>query len=279
MKTGATVVLLTAILLVLVSIHLMLRKREYFAIPIASNQVIPQKNQSDLVWERHEIQDSYDLDYPVQPTTAYYNEMRNAEFQEALLLTFKDAMLLPNGAEWSPESPVDREHVPPEAVTAGYMRLVPWLEDRLRASPHFRMPGDGADPAPFQVIHDHWMGWSKSTIHPDRYLHRLEVLIYREAKYHAKHVVLRMVTEDSQVLGILEVQVAGIVFEDSFGLFPVLHSDNTDLQYPQMVMPDNPLVSYPALLDATAAQEIVDRRAKQTARVEKINKMYEVMSG
>lgn len=265
-----------AIVLILVSILLRMRNRETFLIPLANNQVIPQTNPSDQVWDRHDIQDSYDMDDPMQYPNAYYNELPNREFQDALQKTFREEMILPNGAQWTPEILVDKDHIPPEPVIAGYKLLVPWVEKRLRASPHFRMPGDGSDPAPFQIIHDHWNAWSKSTLHPNRYMYHVEMLVFREAKYHAKHVSLRMVTEGTTVLGILEIRIMGIVFEDHFGLFPVTHSDKMDLEQPQLPVPMDPLVSYPSLMDDATIQAELDRRAKDLARVEKIKKLYEV---
>lgn len=267
-------VLLAAIVLVLASILFTVIRMERFDMVVAQNEVVPQRNPSNEVWERHPIRDSFPFDYKVEYPTIYYNELTNKEFQDALVLTFSGQMVLLNGAEWVPDMPVDRNNIPPPEAVDAYKRIVPWFLESMQRSPYFAIPGD--DPAPFQVVHDHWVSWSRSLFTQGRLRHNLEVLVYREAKYHGKHISLQVVTEGSRVVGVMNVRVVGMVPEDKFGLFPVVPSDRTDLENSNMPFSSDPLAEWPPLIDEDLVQEEVSRRRAYQEHLEKINKLYKL---
>jgi len=271
MKKLSNIPLLTVLLLLLVSILLMVRNREYFAIPIADNEVLAQKNPTDNIWDRQEIQDSLPIDYIVQYPNTYYYELSNEEFLNALTHTFIRSMIQMNGAEWTIETPVDRSHIPPKDISSGYNLIVPWLEEKINSSGNFNIPGDKT--APFQIIHDYWKSWSSSIFIPNRFLYTVDVLIFREAKNHAKHTSFKIVVENEKIKGIIEMGIVGIVFEDKFGLFPVSHSDKTDLENLYQPYDANPLASNPStLIDDNVVNIEIDKRERDNKRVEKINK-------
>ena len=270
----AAAAFLVAIILVLVGILFLVRRREPFVLPVASNEVVPQRNPNDAVWNRHVIQDSQPVEYSVEYPNAYYNELGNEQFLDALNNAFAGLIVMPNGAEWSPDIPVDRNHVPPAPISDSYALIVPWFLDIIQKAPYFKMPGD--EPAPFQVVHDHWKSWASSTLIQGRTRYDIEVILYREAKYHGKHVSLQVVMDGQKVIGVMNMKILGIVFEDHFGLFPVVHSDKTDLENLNVPFDDDPLAGYPPIIDETIISAEVAKREKQKAISEKIEKLYKL---
>lgn len=279
--TSAIQALLIAIILVLAYLlFVYTRIREQFAtgrVPLPDNTVIPQTNYTDSVLDRHMIENSVNIDYAVQNKNVYYYELGNEEFLVALNKTFQPNKLLLDGSQWSAANQINRTSIPSQEVIAQYKRVVPWIENTLNSpatTPYFAIPGD--KPSPFQVVHDYWNTWSTSLFVKDRILIDLDVLVYREAKYHAKHINFKVVIEPdpSKNIIVTDVSIRGIVFEDHFGLFPVVHSDQTDLNNLYMPFNDDPLANYPTLIDEEFTRKEVERRDKQKSRMEKINKLY-----
>jgi hypothetical protein len=223
-----------------------------------------------MIWDRQEIQDSLPVDYISQYPNTYYYELSNEEFLNALTKTFEDFMIHMNGAEWTPETPVDRDHIPPKNVLTGYEQIVPWLEKKINSNDNFSIPGDKTEP--YQIIHDYWKSWSSSIFAPNRFLYTVEVLLFREAKNHAKHVSFKIVIENEKIKGITEMGMVGIVFEDKFGLFPVIHSDKIDLDNLYQLFDTNPLAPYPTLINEEVVKTEIDRRERDNKYIEKINK-------
>lgn len=155
-----------------------------------------------------------------------------------------------------------------------YNLIIPWLLDTIQKSLYFKLPGD--EPAPFQIIHDHWNSWATSGKVQGRVRYDLEIILYREAKYHGKHVGLKVVMEDKKVIGVMDMKIIGIVYEDHFGLFPVSHTDKTDLNNQSMPFDDDPLAGYPPIIDESIIQAEVAKREKEKAIMEKIDKLYKL---
>ncbi len=271
-------IILIAIVLVLVSMLItLLQKRDFFKdyLPIADNEVIPQKNVSDNVWERHSIEDSIPIDFKLEYPKAYYSELDNTAFLDALNKTFDGKKFMINGYEWYPEKVVNSMNVPPPEVLSGYKIITKWLLDTINASSNFRLEGD--DPSPFQMIHDYWNTWSQSMPPKDYYKYNIDIVLYREAKFHAKHINLSVIIDikTKNVIGVTDISIKGTIIEDRFGLFPVVQSDKTDLENLNLPFDTDPLANYPPLIDDTVVRAELKRRDTQNARAEKIKRLYE----
>lgn len=242
---------------------------------VANNEVIPQKNETDAVWDRHAIDDSMPLDYVIKYPNTYYNELDNKAFMDGLYKTFQPNPLWMNGSEWTPQIPVNRQHIPPKMLTEQYGTILPWIEERLNANAkdNFQIPGDSS--APFQIIHDRWNSWSKNILTPNSFMYNVDLVIYREAKYHAKHVRFAIIGDKQGILGVAEIKMLGIIFEDKFGLFPVIQSDMTDLELSKTAPFDSDVwfATYPPLIDENTIASEVLRREEQTTLNEKITKI------
>lgn len=265
--------------LVLVSLLLMQRERRLEAFVVASNEVVPQKNYTDAIWDRHPIEDSLPLDYVVKYPNAYYNELDNTAFMNGLISTFRPNPLMFNGSEWTKEITVDRENIPPIILSEQYKRIITWIQERLNSvsKTFFSIAGD--EPAPFQIIHDHWKTWSKNLLMTNRFMYNIDIVVYREGKYHAKHIQMVVVTDKDSILGVVDIKIVGIIFEDKFGLFPVVQSDTTDLKLSN-ALPFDPdrLDSYPMIIDDSLVSQEVKRRQEQNSRNEKVKKILEQSS-
>lgn len=263
-------------LLVLISVLLMQNNRRLETYVVASNDVISQRNDTDDVWNRHEIQDSLPLDYVIKYPNAYYNELDNNTFTKGLIHVFEPNSLLLNGSEWTKQIEVNKEHIPPKLLQMQYKKIISWILNRLNtnAKVNFNIPGD--DPMPFQIIHDYWKSWSKNILIPNRFLYNIEVVIYRESKYHAKHVRFIVITDKDNIIGVVETKILGIIFEDKFGLFPIVQSDMMDLTN-EKTMPydENILASYPPILDNETIEKEVKRREEQNALNKKTATIFE----
>lgn len=272
-------ILLVAIILVLISMLItLIRTREPFKtsyLPVADNVVVPQRNVTDNIWERHTIEDSLPIDHPLEYPKAYYSELDNNAFLEALQQTFDDKKFIVNGAEWQPTKPVNSLDVPPAEVLVGYKMITNWLLDTINASSNFKLEGDPS--APFQMIHDYWNSWAKSNPPKDLYMYDIDIVLYREAKFNAKHINMKIIVDiqTNTVVGVAEISIKGTIIEDRFGLFPVTQSDKTDLENLNMPYDDDPLANYPPLIDETVVKAEITRRKTENAQAEKIKKIYE----
>lgn len=257
--------------LLLLSLIILQSWQSYEGYVVSNNQLVPQKNETPDAWNRHSIQDSLPLDYVVKYENAYYNELDNRTFIEGLYRAFQPNSLLMNGSDWINQIQVDKEHIPPKLLQDQYRTIVPWIEQGLNANAgeYFRIPGDAS--APFQIIHDHWNSWSKNIMVPNRFLYNMDVVVYRESKYHAKHLRFIIVADKQGIVGVVSIRMVGIIFEDKFGLFPVVQSDMVDLELSKTA----PYNEAPSITDASMIEAEAKRRAEQNAINEKIRLILE----
>jgi hypothetical protein len=205
------------------------RKRiDGFKDVVAANEDESYVNRGDEPWERHPIH-SVAVDLPTKFDTAYYYELDNAEYDIALKKTFqypcKKGSEILNDANWKL---LDSSQL--SEVRTAYNSLLAYLENTLNASKHMELPSDNPYKRPkIQIVHDVLTQVKRHVATVFKYLIEMEIVIYREAKFNAKHVRITAIVEYVSKkkrwdFYVIEAELLGIVYEDKIGIFPVVAS-------------------------------------------------------
>lgn len=196
---------------------------------LAANEDEVYVNKSDKPWEHHPIR-SVAIDLKTTNDTAYYYELDNAEYDLAITKTFQypcsKAPQFVNDSEW-------RIIKLGSDVRTAYDELIKFIINRLNVSDYMKLPSDNPNKRPkIQVVHDVLVQAKGHVTIPFKYIIQMEMILYREAKYHGKHVRVSAIVEYDKRKKkwnciVLEANVLGIVYEDNIGLFPVVATYET----------------------------------------------------
>jgi hypothetical protein len=204
------------------------QRREHFRDNIvAVNQEINDSNEGPDPWNHHQVESSIPINLDVKYQKAYYYEFDNATYENALRATFQYSC--PKGAEYL--QAVDWYDLEPQQtptqVAVAYDAFIEYLAKTLNASKALELPYDNPDKRPeIQVVHDRLIGSKMHVTIPFKYVLKMEAVLYREGKYHGKHILATVLAEYNETqkvwsFSILEMSLQGIVYEDSIGMFPV----------------------------------------------------------
>lgn len=204
---------------------------------------------------------SVPLDLTTKYPNAFYHEMNNADFEKALKLTFASdktcsplKMALQN-KDWKligQDEPFGIQQIYENVAIKG-------MRTMLKNSPHFaKVPGV------VQIVYEDRQKTFKHVTSPNTYLIYSEMIMYRENKYHAKHVatniVLKQNAKDVWEYQVVTVEVLGILFEDKVAMYPV--SANNPFDRHEMIFDENPYVQAPAvLLDNETVISLVQKQS------------------
>jgi len=125
------------------------------------------------------------------------------------------------------------EELPPERAPVGtgiecYKGAMDWLARKVRRAPSLRLPESGVA-QDIQLVHDRWISYRlKLDGGGSDIMLRVEVLFYREAKYHGKHYELWIRCKSGNYT-VVVLTFKGMVFEDQIAMYPVMGADVTEL--------------------------------------------------
>jgi hypothetical protein len=199
-------------------------------------------NKGPEVWQRHPVQTSVLADMNFKFKKAYNYELENEAYVNGLKKTFAIRHNCINPQDFGVVEPVNR--VTPANVLEAYQSALVYVRDRVRNSEFLKLPDDQpVFVTPIQVVHDKLVSYQRHKLIPSIILN-MEAVLYREGKYHAKHVGLTVQANKNKGMWeivVLDVWINGVVFEDQIGLFPVTANDplntNQDLSTPQFPQP------------------------------------------
>lgn len=218
-------------------------------------------------WLRHSINGSVAVDPHVTFDRAYYYELDNARYTDGLrkALTVSCSLIADavNQSNWGesvsyrdrdieggafalpltiPKADTSSNNVSDtdtdKYVLSAYAACIDYISRKLNTSDALALPGD-ARPQPIQIVHDILSSYKVHRTENSMYLLVIELLLYRENKYHAKHVKVTCVANqpnhyfgsDSEwVVNVVAVTILGVVPEDQIALFPVIASNPRDVE-------------------------------------------------
>jgi len=201
------------------------------------NTLLQYTNTGDKVWDKHPVQTSVLQDMKFKFNKAYNYELENEAYIKALQKTFNIQKYCITDQEWSVVEPNNR--TVPTNVQSAYDNAVSYIMNMVKTSEHLKLPDNQAIQLnPIQVVHDRLISYRLHKKTPSCILN-LEAVLYREAKYHAKHVGFLVLADRSKGgwnIRVIDVWINGVIFEDQIGLFPVNANDpmntNIDLSTP-----------------------------------------------
>lgn len=206
------------------------------------NVTMKYQNDSLNIRDRHPVYSSLVQDLNHKFKKAYNYELENNEYQDAINNTFHlDKKILVDMSKYTQEEPLNR--VLPSNVEDAYNNAINNINDTIKNSVHFDLP-DGSLQLinPIQVVHDRLISYQTHKTIPNNYILHIESILYREGKYHGKHVEFIVIIEKNKMWEskVIDAKVIGVVFEDKISLFPVIGNDelttNEDLS--PAVFPD-----------------------------------------
>lgn len=216
---------------------------------VATNDDIQYVNVSDKPWEHHPIE-SVEIDIKTKFDTAYYYELDNAEYDVAITKTFqypcRKAPEILRADNWRDVESLDD-------VRVAYDNLIAYIKKTVNSSDYLQLPSDNPAKRPvIQIVHDVLIQAKRHVVTQNKFLIYLEAILYRESKYHGKHMRFTAIAEYDATLKnwsfyVIEADVVGIVYEDKIGIFPVvanydLHVDGrpyANLEKDESILPDD----------------------------------------
>ncbi len=110
-----------------------------------------------------------------------------------------------------------------------YKYTIDYLNNTIKESAFFELPDkQEMHLNSIQLLHDVLISYQSHKMLPSHIL-TLQLVLYREGKYHAKDVgMLVKVDKDKGIwrLTLLDVWINGVIFEDKIGMFPIIANDS-----------------------------------------------------
>ena len=195
---------------------------------------------SNSEYEKHPVRDTIIGDIHSQYERSYNYELENDKYRIALEKSFDIKKVCINPTDWSVVEPVNRTL--PLNIQNAYSIALQYITNVISASPYFVLP-DGKK-TPVQIVHDLLISYQFHRNQPS-YIMTLQLVMYRESKYHGKDVGM-LVKVDNNNVTILDIWINGVIFEDKIALFPVLPTDpyNTNVNMSAADFNDQNLSKY-----------------------------------
>lgn len=213
---------------------------------------------------------------PLDPVTrypkAYYHELNNTAFEEAL----RTVLSIPSegsvGFEPTEWHEVKNDDVP-AVVGQVYQSLIVQRLRETIASPSatYFFAGEGDYREPMQIAYEHLMNVSRHNTIPETYWLQMEAVFYREGKFHGKHCVLDVIAYTSSghwSMKVIKCIVKGVVSEDQIVMWPIVSNDPS--LPPQREYKQNPYESSDGIImdNALVLAEVKRQNKNQQKRAE-----------
>jgi hypothetical protein len=206
------------------------RKEEHFEV-IGFNGDIDDQNKGPEPWMRHSVQSSLPMNIEVKYPTTYFYEYDNATYDIALKKTFgfpcKKGRDLLDVNQWKLVD-LSGEIL---NIDEPYNAMLQDTKKKLNDSEYLWLPHDNPNMRPdIQIVHDRLIDLRLNTSTRFKYAFTTEYILYRESKYHGKHVRVTTIVEYDEStkkwgVYVVEIELLGIVSEDQIGFFPVAFTD------------------------------------------------------
>ena len=263
---------------------------DYLPMPASwSGDELNEVNQGQAPWLHYTIHQSNISDPVIKYKNAYYYEMTNGDYENALKSIF--SMKTCNTLTQALDKSVWTDAMKPSDITksawAGvYEQWITEFTKIINDSSELKLPGDSSK---IQVVHDRWIAAYYHISDPTLLRIDMEVLLYRFGKPHGKHVSMSVIAKKREVEGlfattndwyytVVAIEVLGIVPEDQIAIHPVIANNPFDA--PEMAYKEDPktfenIIVPPA---SEVLSEIQRRSALNVATAETMKKLKEIPS-
>jgi hypothetical protein len=239
------------------------RSSEEFA--LASNEVFIRQNMGTSPWKRHSASiESVPVDTPIKYKYAYYYELTNKDYEDALQKAFANtcegSKLAEDKDKWS--KVVDYARDP--NISAIYPLGIELIAKVLNSTNTLKL--SNGSPYLLQIVHDVLLGAKKHVELSHTYILEVDTIIYREFAANAKHVQFVLFAQinastNKWKIDVIEQYVKGIVTPESIQLFPTLKMDPVEMGQTELTFNPNPLVPFPTtLLDKDTIDFVVQQQ-------------------
>lgn len=237
------IILTILLLLALWIVHKSKDNRESFQ--VAANENIPRTNSGPEPWNHHPV-DSVAMDQRVKYEKMYMVELDNISYEKQL----NKALNVDNDAKksnvWIVLDTSNQLHT--SFMLIAYTQLLAHITASVSNTEYMNVTYDNPEHrAKIQVVHDVLITFKKHTKSDFTYLITLEAILYREHKFHGKHVQIEaIVTYDTMrnvwKNTITSAKVVGIVYEDTIGFHPVIPFTKVDVIQSSYETLDQPIL-------------------------------------
>ncbi len=196
---------------------------------VAANENIPLVNEGNDPWQRHPIS-SVPVDYQVRYKTMYMAEYDHLTYENKLKTIFglpsSKKQELSNISDWTVLDTDNRFHR--SYIRVAYSSFINFLTQQLQKSKELDLIYDNPYNRPkLQIVHDVLLQFKRNTRNPYKYALMIEMILYRNHKYHGKHVHVEAIVEYKRktkdwIFDIVDIHIIGVVSEDGIGMFPVV---------------------------------------------------------
>jgi hypothetical protein len=263
-RTVATVLLSFIVLWVFVNASS--KKPEQFV--SEWNSDIAYSNKGPEPWNRHPISSSLPIDLVPKSNKPYYYEFDNAEYDIAISKTFKypckKSGEILKVSDWTIVN-LAEDSVSRSGAATAYSKALSYIDDKLNTSEYMQLPYDNPKKRPrIQIVHDVLVQVKQHIRDEFKFVLSMELVLYRESKFHGKHVSMSVITEYDRdkkewMFYVVEINVLGIVYEDEIGMFPVVASYSDPVAATGSGVPYEMLTkNNPIILNDGVISEVVD---------------------
>ena len=196
------------------------------------NSTIQYANMSPDIRDRHPIHSVLTNQLNFRYKKAHNYELENKAYTDALKTTFKLKNVCLPTQDYTEQQPLNRTL--PASIEDAYKKTVSYVDQNIKGSSHFDLPDGSAQVVnPIQMVHDRLIAYQVHKTIPDDYLLYIDFILYRDGKYHGKHVrsIAHVQKNKGWNITILDIWVKGVIFEDQIALFPTVGNDvyNTNI--------------------------------------------------
>jgi hypothetical protein len=193
-------------------------------------------------WTHHEMRDSLEIDPKMQKAqykNAYYYEHDNLSYENGLrkALTVPCALVFNavKTSNWSDSynSSQPGQQEQHDEVYEAYQKCILYIYAKINTSGTLDLPGATSSPPTIQVVHDILKSYSVHLTEKSMYMIDMELLLYRENKYHGKRVHFVCTAKKSRnswQVNVVSLEILGVIPEDQIALFPVVPQNPFDVQ-------------------------------------------------
>jgi len=185
-------------------------------------------NIGDEPWNRHSITSSVPYDINVSTENAFYYEFDNDTYNMKLKEIFKsnceELIIATEGNKWTKwMNPKTKDMKEKSKLTTYYNIILSIIHDKLNSSKIMHLSGDNPQKE-IQIVHDLMKRYRQNITNKEYYLFDIELICYREGKFHGKHIKLYVVSNGKQV-NVIAMKIIGVISEDNIVLYPYVGND------------------------------------------------------
>jgi hypothetical protein len=152
------------------------------------------------------------------------NDTYNKKLKEIFESSCEELIIATEGNKWTKwMNPKTKDMKEQSKLTTYYNIILSIIHKKLNSSKIMHLTGDKPQKE-IQIVHDLMKRYRQNITDKEYYLFDIELICYREGKFHGKHIKLYVVSNGKRV-NVIAMKIIGVISEDNIVLYPYVGSD------------------------------------------------------